>query len=165
MPLIAALSLCLVAQPAAIMPSACDPAWAQQAISHSFDYALDIQPIWDQYCANCHVAHAGQPLAGLDLNAPFSFNNLWFQPDTTLSIYLVQPYAPEDSLLFRKINCSQPGPLSHSASMPLGRPALPAVLQARVYDWIKAGAPLLQERFFASGLEAREALLPVRRGP
>lgn len=140
---------------AAIEPSGCDGEWRQQPITHGFDYALDIQPIWDQFCANCHINHAGSPQAGLDLDPPFSYFNLVEVPDGTLSIFLVAPGVPAQSLLWRKLNCEVPGPETGDRRMPLNRVPLTPALQARIHDWIAAGAPQVLERLFASGLEDR----------
>jgi len=140
---------------AAIPPADCDTDWQTAAIAQSFDYAADIQPIWTQFCANCHVDHGGAALAGLDLNPAFSYNNLVNAPDGSLSIYLVAPGEPSESLLWRKLNCNAPGPHAGAARMPLGRPVLTPILQALVYDWINAGAPANLQRIHAGGFEAR----------
>jgi|CXWL01.1.fsa_nt_gi hypothetical protein len=149
------LLLCAQGAAAAIDPSGCDQDWRLEPITQGFDYATDIQPVWSQYCANCHVDHAGSPLAGLDLDPAFSYTNLVLAPDGGLTIYLVEPFNPAGSLLFRKLNCNVPGPDVDGVRMPYGRPALSPALQALVYDWIAAGAPLSLERMFAGGFEER----------
>jgi hypothetical protein len=140
---------------AAIAPNGCDESWRTQAVTQSFDYNTDIQPIWNQFCANCHVAHGGSPSAGLDLDAAFSYSNMVGAPNNDLSILLVAPGDAQSSLLWRKINCTAPGPSLNGARMPLARAPLNASLQALIYDWITAGAPRTLERIFASDLEDR----------
>lgn len=140
---------------AAIPPAGCDTDWRQQPITHGFDYATDIQPVWNQFCANCHVAHGGAPLAGLDLDPPFSYTNIVDTPDAGLTILLVAPGNPADSLLWRKVNCNEPGPQVNDQRMPLGRPPLPFEQQALLYDWIAAGAPFSLDRVMGSGMEER----------
>ena len=151
---VVALCLPMLAN-AAIDPTGCEDTWRTQPITYAFDYAKDIQPIWGQYCANCHVAFGGAPLAGLDLNPAFSYSNLVGAPDTSLSIFLVAPGDPAASLLFRKINCTAPGPFVNAGRMPLGRIPLSPTLQARIYDWIAAGAPMTLDRIFAASFEER----------
>ena len=140
---------------AAIDPTGCDATWREQTVTYAFDYAKDIQPIWGQYCSNCHVDFGGSPLGGLDLNPAFSYNNLVGSPDNSLSIFLVAPGDPAGSLLFRKINCIAPGSFQGAARMPLGRVPLNPTLQALIYDWIAAGAPIQLDRIFAASFEVR----------
>lgn len=142
--------------PTAIPATGCDDAYLNMPVQYGFDYDRDLQPIWNQYCANCHVSHDGFPSAGLDLDPPWSFFNLFDTPSAVdPTIDLVEPGDPLASLLFRKLNCAQPGPLSNGQQMPLGRPALSAELQARVFDWIAVGAPLQTDTLFASRFEQR----------
>lgn len=140
---------------AAIEPTGCETAWLAQPVTQGFDYDNDIQPIWDQFCANCHVSHAGMPLGGLDLDPPFSLSNLVGAPSSDLSLLLVAPGDPLASLLWRKVNCDSPGPRKGDGRMPFARPPLSAALQARIFDWIAAGAPQLLDRVFANGMEPR----------
>lgn len=150
------VALCLpMAANAAIDPTGCEDAWRTQPVTYAFDYAKDIQPIWGQYCSNCHVDFGVTPLGGLDLNPQFSYTNLVNAPDASLSILLVAPGDPAGSLLFRKINCSAPGPHVGAGRMPLGRVPLSPAVQARLYDWIAAGAPIQIDRVFAAGFEVR----------
>lgn len=136
-------------------PRRCDSDWRAQPITHTFNYNTDIQPIWNQFCANCHVAHGGAPLAGLDLDPPFSYFNIVDAPDASLSILHVAPGNPADSLIWRKVNCATPGPDPGDARMPLARPPLSPAVRARLYDWIAAGAPMTLDRVFGSGMEER----------
>ena len=121
--------------------------------------STNIQLVWTQFCANSHVDHGGVPLAGLDLNRPFSYANLINAPDGGLTIYLVAPPDPAESLLWRKLNCNAPGPHQGAARTPLGRPPPSAALQALDYDGIKAGAPQTLQRIHASDFEALFAAL------
>lgn len=135
-------------------PASCDPALHAEPQFRSVDYAADIQPLWNQFCANCHVQHAGNPAQGLDLDPPFSRDNLvWVPSSQDPGLALVWPGLPAESLLMRKLQCSEPGPLPGGAQMPLGRPALDPADQARVYDWIAAGAPI--EVLWRDGFDAR----------
>ena len=150
------VSLCLpMAANAAIDPTGCEDTWRTQPLTYAFNYAKDIQPIWGQYCSNCHVDFGSTPLGGLDLNPKFSYSNLVNAPDTGLSILLVAPSNPAGSLLFRKINCTAPGAHQGAGRMPLGRIPLSATLQARIYDWIAAGAPMQIDRIFTASFEVR----------
>jgi hypothetical protein len=153
--LVLAVALLAGSASAAIPPEGCDGEWLSEPVTQRFDYANDIQPIWDQFCANCHINHAGSPQAGLDLDPPFSYFNLVDVPDGGLSILLVKPGDPEASLLWRKVNCSVPGPDPEDNRMPLNRVPLTPAAQARIHDWIAAGAPQMLERLFAGGFEAR----------
>lgn len=140
---------------AAIEPSGCDPAFRAVPQTHTFDYATQIQPIWIQFCADCHVQHGGNPAMGLDLEPPFSRDNLVLVPSAQdPTIALVWPGQPAISLLLRKLNCSAPGPLIGLARMPFGRPPLESALQALVYDWIAAGAPV--EVLWRDGFDERQ---------
>ena len=156
LPLVVAVAMGLAnAAHSAIDPGGCDSEWREQPITQAFNYSNDIQPIWSQFCANCHVDHGGAPLAGLDLDPPFSYSNIVNAPNGDLSILLVASFDPAGSLVFRKINCDAPGPHPGGARMPLGRPPLSPAVQALLYDWIAAGAPLQLERLFAAGFESR----------
>ena len=53
-------SLCAHAALAQIAPTECSKGWEREPRTQSFDYALDIQPIWGQFCANCHVDNYGK---------------------------------------------------------------------------------------------------------
>jgi hypothetical protein len=124
------------------LPEGCDDSLRDPPYTYRFDYTADIQPIWTQFCANCHVFHGGQPAYGLDLQAPNSYDALVLAPssdDATRA--LVLPGRPDESVLLTRLRCNAPGPLPESARMPLERNPLSPALQARVYDWIAAGAP------------------------
>ena len=70
------LSLLMAMLAIAVPPESCDPAFRAEPQMHAFNYAAQIQPIWNQYCADCHVQHGGNPVMGLDLEPPFSRDNL-----------------------------------------------------------------------------------------
>lgn len=139
----------------AVPPESCDPAFLAEPQTHAFNYAAQIQPIWNQYCADCHVQHGGNPVMGLDLEPPFSRDNLVLVPSAQdPTVALVWPGQPEISLLWHKLNCASPGPLPGGHQMPFGRPPLPLALQALVYDWIAAGAPV--EVLLRDGFDERQ---------
>lgn len=149
------ISLLVIALP----PAGCDLAFLAEPQTHSFDYAAQIQPIWNQFCADCHVQHGGNPAVGLDLEPPFSRDNMVLVPSAQEpTVALVWPGQPALSLLWHKLNCDAPGPLSGGHRMPFGRPPLPPGLQALVYDWIAAGAPTTL--FLRDGFDERTGLSP-----
>lgn len=102
---------------------------------------IDIHDIWlSGGCVGCHnvTAMGGLRLdlpanAGYELISAVSFRN----PD----ILLVQPSAPENSLLYTMLNCTPPEtyprmpPVVDETTQRIPRP-----LRARVYDWIAQGA-------------------------
>ncbi len=102
---------------------------------------LDIHDIWlSGGCVGCHNVTAmgglrlDQPAnAGYELISSVSFRNP--------NIFLVQPSAPENSLLYTMLNCTPPDtypqmpPVVDMNSQRMARP-----LRARVYDWIAQGA-------------------------
>jgi hypothetical protein len=109
-------------------------------LSLNVDYNTQIQPIWDQRCANCHVDHAGLPSADLDLMAPKSWYFLYEQPSSQdKSLIRVLPGRPALSLLFTKVNCES---VDVGVRMPRQRPPIPLAEQALIHDWILAGAPI-----------------------
>jgi hypothetical protein len=116
---------------------------------------------------NCHLGAA--PAADLDLsNARFSLFYLVSQPSSQLQARLrVDPGNAYASLLFNKINCSQP---EVGGVMPPGG-QIPSSLQALIYDWIESGAygespeePLVRDFIartsFESNRRVRSAALP-----
>ncbi|MBN8480538.1 MAG: hypothetical protein J0L88_02985 [Xanthomonadales bacterium] len=135
---------------ASAQPSGCTSI-ASVPITWNIDYANDIQTIFSTRCANCHVDHAGNPQAGLDLDPKWSYENLVGTPSGSGEI-LVVPGNPQASVLFQKINCDTP---VAGLRMPRLRPALPLAEQALIYDWIMLGAPRISDTMFASGFEPR----------
>jgi hypothetical protein len=143
--------LCLLAPAAGLaQPSGCDSI-ASVPITWNIDYATDIQEIFATRCSNCHVDHAGNPSAGLDLDPDWSYDNLVNAPSGTGEI-LVVPGNPQASVLFQKINCDTP---AAGLRMPRLRPDIPLAEQALIYDWIMLGAPRVTDTLFANGFEVR----------
>lgn len=113
----------------------------------AIDYGAAIQTIFTSFngvngCSDCHTS-AGGPAGGLDLD-PLETSpwvNIFNVPtgESTGGLNYVTPGKPEESYLFRKINCDLPGV---GARMPDGFPALSVDQQATIYDWIAAGAPV-----------------------
>ena len=123
------------------IPSGCDSIAATPA-TYEIDYEADIQPIWSLRCANCHVDSAGAPEGDLSLDPEQSWLNLVDVPSSQDPAQLrVIARDALRSLLFRKVNCSVPGPFPDSERMPQNRPPLSLGDQAIIYDWIEAGAP------------------------
>ena len=109
---------------------------------------------------NCHGG--SQPAAELDLSSQqISIYFLVGQPSAQDSFaQRVVPGNPAASLLFRKINCRQPG---IGSRMPIGGDHLPPDLQALIYDWIAQGAlgepaedPIERSFIFIDSLESRQ---------
>lgn len=148
--LIGAAVLALAPPAAHAQPSGCTSI-AGVPITWNIDYYKDIQAIFSTRCSNCHVDHAGNPQAGLDLDPKWSYENLVGTPSGSGDI-LVVPGNPQASVLFQKINCDTP---VAGLRMPRLRPALPVAEQALIYDWIMLGAPRISDTMFASGFEPR----------
>ncbi|MBS0569724.1 MAG: hypothetical protein JSS28_03900 [Proteobacteria bacterium] len=95
-------------------------------------------------CTDCHTTTMGSqlPAGGLDLDPqddPSPYVNLINVPSALYSGYTyVVPNHPEQSLLFMKVACDNPGVGSR---MPLTYAALTAEQIALIYDWIAEGAP------------------------
>jgi hypothetical protein len=84
---------------------------------------------------NCHVGNSSS--AGLDLsNERFSLLFMVGQSSSQADTLRVDAGAPENSLFFNKINCSQPGV---GGAMPPGG-SISMSLQALIFDWIEQGA-------------------------
>jgi mono/diheme cytochrome c family protein len=134
-------------------PSDCD---SIDAVPMRFDiaYALDVQPIFDQHCANCHVDSGGAPEAGMELDSGVS----WFQLVGVASsqdpgLTRVIPFDAANSLLFQKVNCYIP---AIGDRMPFERDELSTQEQAIIHDWIATGASAgASEAVFYSGFEDR----------
>lgn len=143
----------LVSTCAHAAPTGCDSI-ASVPITWNIDYATDIQNLFSERCSNCHVDHGGSPDGDLDLDPEFSYDNLVGGPSNSATGgTLVIPGDPLNSVLYQKINCSQP---DSGVRMPRARPVLPLADQALIYDWIMLGAPRLPTDFiFASGFEPR----------
>ena len=130
-------------------PSSCS-SLAAVPVHTAIDYGAAIQGIFVNFngtvgCADCHTSNggAGTPAGFLDLD-PLE-TSPWFNivnvatNENTGGLDYVTPGRPQDSFLFRKINCDIPG---YGGRMPSGMPALTLDQQATIYDWIAAGAPV-----------------------
>ncbi|MCQ4166492.1 hypothetical protein [Tahibacter harae] len=141
--LLAALSGSLQAwpaQPVEPFVADCDSLDSVPLRQH-MNYNADIQPIWSQRCANCHVDFGDdQPEADLSLNPEKSWYFLVNQGSSMAGSNLIRvvPDKPLASLLFNKVNCEVQ---DQGLRMPRARPPLPLEEQALIHDWILAGAP------------------------
>ena len=124
----------------------------------TISYQAAIQGLFNNFngangCTDCHEPAAG-PTGGLDLTAGVSWSNLVNHLSAQdISWFRVVPNHPEESLLFQKINCDDPGV---GQRMPYGFPALTAEQQALIYDWIAGGAPFTTtDTIFRGGFETR----------
>jgi hypothetical protein len=97
-------------------------------------------------CDACHTTLMGVVTASGDLDldyldSPAPYLNIFNVPSSEYDgqVYVV-PNHPEQSLLFKKVNCDASG---FGSRMPNGGAfgGLSAYQQALVYDWIAAGAP------------------------
>jgi hypothetical protein len=131
-----------------VIPSGCTSI-QNVPVQYSIEYGAAIQGLFDNFssissagCTDCHFAIADGPAGNLDLTPGFSWGdlvNVASSDDPTLT-YVV-PNHPEQSLLFAKVNCDNPG---LDARMPLDNygGGLSVEQQALIYDWIAAGAPI-----------------------
>jgi hypothetical protein len=129
-------------------PSGCTDISGVPPTFSGIQYGAAIQGFFGNFdgmgnaCTDCHVAADQGPAGNLDLTAGVSWGNLVnVAADEDPSIMYVVPNHPEQSLLFRKINCDSPGVGSR---MPYGFPSgtLTPEQMAAVYDWIAEGAPV-----------------------
>jgi hypothetical protein len=100
--------------------------------------------------AKCTTCHAPNASAGLSLTRENSFAalvNVDSSQDPTIK--RVIPFSSLGSLLFRKVNCNNPGVGSR---MPLGRTPLSLDEQRLIRDWIDQGA-VQRQRIFIDGFE------------
>lgn len=128
-------------------------------------------------CADCHTTLMGvQSASGnLDLDpqddTPPYENIVNVPADQNSSYTYVVPNHPERSLLFWKVNCSNPvvGGQMPSDGYPTGTTTLTTYQMAQIWDWIAEGAPvattdgvfratfdirgLFVDRIFANGFE------------
>ena len=96
------------------------------------DYAADVQPIWDDACAGCHIGAAQGDLA-LDQGAAA----LVGVPSTEApDVVLVAPSDLDGSYLWLKLTGEQ----TVGSAMPLGS-ALDDADLGTVQNWIEEGAP------------------------
>ncbi len=93
-------------------------------------FTQDIQPIFDQNCISCH------PNSGnLDLTAAHAYNQLVNINASGYSGKRVVPDAPENSVLYKKID----GSGTYGSNMPLGG-SLSATQINNIKQWIIEGA-------------------------
>ena len=119
-------------------------------ITYNLDFINDIQPLFNFYgCADCHDGSDG----GLDLNVsggPILLPLLGDASQQTGQAY-VEPFDPDMSYLWEKINCDTP---FSGMRMPRTGGLLSIDDQGKIYDWIQQGA--LGE--FPPGLWYREII-------
>ncbi|TCO41769.1 hypothetical protein [Dokdonella fugitiva] len=137
---------------------------ADIAPNYAITYGAAIQGLFDDYatnggsagCVDCHFAPPPMPSAGLDLSAGASWGHLVGVPSSAdENVFYVVPGRPEESLLFRKVNCDTPG---IGARMPLDNygGGLQPEQQALIYDWIANGAlPGTSATVFRDGFDIR----------
>lgn len=101
------------------------------------------QPLVPQ-CTRCHNGQVGAGF--LSLSEELSFNNLVGLPSAFGSVpwLRVSPGIPDQSWLFYKINCLDPG---FGSPMPSDTPRLSTTQQRFIFDWIRVGAPLSKNGF------------------
>lgn len=154
---IAALALCSTlagsrALHAQTPPSGCTSIADVPPIYNGIQYGAAILGIFTDYsgvgngCADCHTSNGGTtfPSGALDLDpgdTPSPYANLIGveSPQHPGFVYVV-PNHPEQSFLFMKVACDNPG---GGQRMPLGNYAggLSVDQIALLYDWIAEGAP------------------------
>lgn len=104
------------------------------------DFETHIQPIFTNPCTTCHFPGGAAQAGGtdLDLRAGQSYDQLVnVASDQDASWLRIQPFSLANSLLFQKVNCSDP-PVGER--MPQGGPYLSLQQQALIRDWIVQGA-------------------------
>lgn len=103
-------------------------------------YADNIQPLFDQYCVDCHNSNGQAANTGLFLNTVDSYRLLVNQPATssTATGIRVTPLDPTHSVLYERI--SGAGLPAGAAQMPLLKPPLSAHDQNLIKSWIDMGA-------------------------
>lgn len=114
----------------------------------------EIQAIFSSRCANCHVDSAGNPQADLDLDPEVSWFYLVGESSSLYpGVTRVVAGDPANSFLFQKVNCDMP---DHGLRMPRERTPIPVADQAKIHDWILAGAPGLEDdTLFRARFESR----------
>ena len=148
-----AMTTSIASQSLAVAPSGCTSI-QNIPVSYTIGFGAAIQVgIFHDFngmgngCADCHTTGMGTQIASghlyLDaMDSPSPYVNLVNMPsfDDPSQTYVI-PNHPEQSLLFRKVNCDNPG---EQARMPFGGygGGLSPEQQALIYDWIAAGAPV-----------------------
>lgn len=101
-------------------------------------FSMDVQPIFDASCAlsSCHIGSS--PQAGLNLSAAQAYGELVNVPSVQSSLDLVEPFDPQNSYLYLKIDDD---PSNNSMlRMPRSRPPLPDEEIEIIEAWIAEGA-------------------------
>ncbi len=147
-----------------VVPSGCTSIQDVPPIYGGIEYGAAIQGLFDNFltnggtagCVDCHIDPASQAAGHLDLTDGNSWRDLVKVPSNEDSgIVYVVPNHPDQSLLFQKINCTNP---AVGVQMPLDYPAgtLSPEQQALIYDWIAEGAPVgTTDGIFRNGFDIR----------
>jgi len=99
-------------------------------------------------CTTCHSPNVSGGLSLAPENAFAALVNVDSAQDPTIK--RVIPFSSNGSLLFRKVNCNEPGV---GLRMPRGRAPLSLDEQRLIRDWIDQGALLRSVRVMADGFE------------
>jgi hypothetical protein len=132
-------------------PSMCDTL-PSDPINPNVVFENDIQPIFTgggavtAECTACHSPNSSGNLGLSPLVAHANLVNVNASQDP--SIKRVLPFDAAGSLLFRKVNCANPGVGNR---MPRGRPPLSLDQQRLIRDWINQGA--IKNAIFGSNFE------------
>lgn len=132
-------------------PSGCDvldPAPLNAAVEFESIQAIFTGGVGQE--ARCTTCHSPNVSAGLSLAPENSFAalvNVDSSQDPTIK--RVAPFSADTSLLFRKVNCTNPGV---GLRMPRGRPPLSLDEQRLIRDWINQGA-VQRQRVLVDGFE------------
>lgn len=157
-----AMTTSIASQTLADAPSGCTNI-QNIPVSYNIGYGAAIQGIFTDFsgmsagCVDCHFSpDMGIPSGHLDLTPGPSWANLVNAAsfDDPTQTYVI-PNHPEQSLLFRKVNCDDPG---EKARMPLDNyfGGLTPEQQALIYDWIAEGAPVGNTNaIFRNGFDIR----------
>lgn len=146
-----ALLLSVVAQ-AQPIPSGCE---SLAGVPPRMDVGFD--EVYKRTMAQqCNFCHIGDDLGGFNIDPDFAYANLInIGSSTGAGRVRVRPFRPEESWLWIKLNCQQPG---LGVRMPFnGPPYLSPTLQALIVDWILLGAPLFpdEDRILTARFEER----------
>ncbi|HEY7872170.1 MAG TPA: c-type cytochrome [Rudaea sp.] len=151
----------------AAAPSGCTSIQGVAPIFGGIQFGAAIVGIFTNYsgngdgCADCHTTNGGTtaPTGDLDLDpadSPSPYRNLINVQSPWYPGYAyVVPNHPEQSLLFMKMDCDNPGA---GARMPLDNYAGGLTVQqiALIYDWIAEGAPAgTTDGVFRNGFDIR----------
>jgi hypothetical protein len=157
-----AILICLLALAAPArgqaVASGCTDISSVPPIYSGIQYGAAIQGLFNNFgvaaCTDCHEPPT--PPQDLDLSAGISWGELVNHLSSQdINLFRVVPNHPEQSLLFKKINCDTP---AVGARMPYGYPSdtLTAEQQALIYDWIAEGAPVgTTDGVFRNGFDIR----------